>query len=392
MRLERLYLDYNATSPLSASVLDWLKSGDVLFANPASQHSSGKSSRKSINEARAEIYKTFSQSEKDSKLFFHSGATEGILTLAYSFSEWARKENRKLLICYSGVDHPAVLSLKDRYYGEHVSFYELSRKLDLSYHHEENLAGLRKLKQEDPDLIILYHHLWVHNEVGTVSPLEELRPFKEMSDLYLHVDGVQAPGKIPEWQSLSVGDAWTFSAHKFGALKGIGFSFLNKNIPFSPLMTGGGQQQSMRSGTENPQGVMSIALALGDLKKVNVAENIKSRMELENFLTQELKNVGEVIGGEQRKNANTIYFYLNNLTSDIALALFDLEGLEISAGSACSSGAAKPSAVLMHMGLHQVAKNGLRLSFGYEMDQQSMDLLKTKFSAVINKIRSHLNP
>lgn len=386
MALERLYLDYNATSPLSASVLDWLKSGDVLFANPASQHSSGKASRKSINESRSEIFKTFGRSESDTKLFFHSGATEGILTFAYSFSEWARKEKKNLLICSSKVDHPAVTSLHERYFGDHVQYYELEREVDLSYSHGKNLNALKKLKSEDPSLVILYHHLWVHNEVGTISPLEELKVFKQIPDLYLHIDAVQSPGKILDWQKLNEGDIWTFSAHKFGALKGVGFSFVKKEIPFSPLITGGGQQQGLRSGTENPQGTHSIRLALNDLKKVDVQKNMHFRERLEKFLQEKLQGIGALVGSGS-KNSNTIYFYLNNLTSDIALALFDLEGMEISAGSACSSGAARASAVLTHMGLHQVAKNGLRISFSFHLSEEEYQKIEKRFEAVLQKAR-----
>lgn len=386
MALERLYLDYNATSPLSASVLDWLKSGDVLFANPASQHSSGKASRKTINETRSEIFKTFHRSESDSKLFFHSGATEGILTFAYSFSEWARKEKRNLLICSSKVDHPAVTSLHERYFGDHVQFCELERSEDLSYNHEANLAHLKKLKAADPSLVILYHHLWVHNEVGTISPLEDLKVFKQIPDLFIHVDAVQAPGKILHWQNLSEGDIWTFSAHKFGALKGIGFSLTKKETPFTPLITGGGQQQGLRSGTENPQGVHSIRLALNDLKKVSVEKNTLHRLALEKFLKEKLQGIGGLIG-EGEKNSNTIYFYLNTLTSDIALALFDLEGMEISAGSACSSGAAKASAVLMHMKKDAVAKNGLRVSFSFQLTDSEYSKIQERFESVLKRVK-----
>jgi hypothetical protein len=101
MDLERFYLDYNATSPLSQSVSDWLKSGDLFFGNSSSQHSAGKAARKIINGARAALYSTYGLSEESHSLFFHSGATEGIVTFAHSFSEWARHTGKDLLICYS---------------------------------------------------------------------------------------------------------------------------------------------------------------------------------------------------------------------------------------------------------------------------------------------------
>ena len=387
MALERLYLDYNATSPLSRSVLDWLRSGEVFFANPSSQHSDGKASRKIINESKTALYKAFSLSEKDTRLFFHSGATEGIHTFAASFAEMARLAKKNLLICTSSVDHPVAVSLASRYFGPHVKFFELKRDQKLHYQHQENFQELQKLKASDPDLVILYHHLWVHNETGQVSPLEELSKFKSIPDLYLHIDAVQAPGKIPEWQKLTEGDIWTFSAHKFGALKGIGFSFFKSNFDFYPLLTGGGQQGNFRSGTENVQGVRSISLALADLLEINVVNNSLKRKEMVDFLNQELQGLGAVVD-DSLVCSNTIYFYLYNLSSDIALALFDINGLEISAGSACSSGAAKESAVLLQLGLKASAKNGLRLSMPFEMDKDHLNKIRERMKLVFNRLRS----
>lgn len=384
----RLYLDYNATSPLSHSVLDWMKSGDLLFANPASQHSAGKASRKIINETRAQVYSVFDKSEKDTQLFFHSGATEGVMSFAYSFSEWARLTGKDLLICYSKLDHPAVTSLAERFFGSQVKFFELKMDQQLNYLHQENLAFIKDKKENNPDLIVLYHHLWVHNETGIVSPLEELKMFKDVPDLYLHVDAVQVPGKISNWKELTVGDIFTFSAHKFGSLKGIGFSLFAKNFSFYPLISGGGQQSSLRSGTENVMGIQSLGLALQDLVKVDVKANDAQRVKLEAFLKNELTGLGGIISEKGKfRNSNTIYFYLDKLSSDIALALFDLHGIQISAGSACSSGAAKASILLTHLGFKDHAKNGLRLSFSFSLTDTDRELIQQRLSVVLSKIK-----
>jgi cysteine desulfurase len=387
VNLERLYLDFNATSPLSQSVLDWLKSGEVIFANPSSQHSDGKASRKIINESRALVYKTFNMSEYTTKLFFHSGATEAIHTLAYSFAETARLSGKDLLICYSKVDHPAVVSLTEKYFGPHVKFLELKRDKNLHYLHAENAEILRDKKENNPELMILYHHLWIHNETGQVSPLKDLADFKKIPDLYIHVDSVQAPGKIPDWKELVVADVFSFSSHKFGALKGIGFSLVKTEIPFHPFISGGGQQGGLRSGTENIQGVKSTALALSDLLKVDVLKNAEMRTKLLTFMQEKLSGIGAVINNEKMAT-NTIYFYLNDHPSDIALALFDVHGLEISAGSACSSGAAKPSAVLLQMGLNAAAKNGLRLSMGFAVNQETLNKIISRLESVFNKLQT----
>jgi cysteine desulfurase len=389
--LDRIYLDFNATSPLSDSVKDWIKSGEVIFANPSSQHSSGKSSRKLINESRRDIYETFHLDDKKSSLFFHSGATEATNTFARSFAEWTRREGRELLIALSSVDHPAVTSLKDNYLGAHVSFFELARDKELHYRHVENHRELKRLKEKNPKLVILYHHLWVHNETGLVSPLSELYPLREISDLFIHVDSVQAPGKIPDWQQLNEKDIFSFSAHKFGALKGVGFSFMPASMPFFPLLGGGGQQQNLRSGTENPVGAKTLALALQDLRKVNVDALREKRNALVTFLRAGLGDYGDVLDAAPG-NSNTIFFYFKSLSSDVSLALFDLNGLMISSGSACSSGAARASIVLEHMGLSAVSRNGLRLSLSFALSDQEFSQVQQKLQVVLLKLKAQSIP
>ncbi len=387
--MDRTYLDFNATSPLSQSVKSWLVSGEFHFANPSSQHSVGKASRKSINQNREKIYRAFQQNEKEMSLFFHSGATEGIQTIARSFAEEARLKGKELLICYARTDHPAVATLQENYFGAHVKYLELKKKPDFSNDHDENYKVLLDRKENNPDLIILAHHLWVHNETGHVSPLSELKKLKLIPDLYIHVDAVQAPGKIVSWNELTEGDVFTFSAHKFGALKGIGMSFMKKNTPFHPVMTGGGQQNDLRSGTENPMGVESVALALDDLLKIDVKKLVDFRSRLLAYFEKELEGIGEVVTGDsQHMNANTIYFFTYKLTSDVALALFDLNGLMISAGSACQSGAAKSSEVLLHLHKGVSAKNGLRLSFGFDFNEEDLNKLMVKLAPVFNKLRT----
>lgn len=386
---DRIYLDFNATSPLSQSVQSWLKSGEFHFANPSSQHSSGKSSRKVINESREKIFSTFGKNEKDTRLFFHSGATEGINTIARSFAEEARLKGKDLLICFSKIDHAAVTSLEESFLGSHVKFLHLKRGENLEYLREENYQLLRDKKDDNPDLIILFHHLWVHNETGHEAPLNILKFMHTIPDAYVHVDCVQAPGKIINWMNLTYGDIWTFSGHKFGSLKGVGFTFLNSRVPFHPMMIGGGQQSSLRSGTENPMGVESVALALEDMEKVDVLSLSHLRTKLLAYLQTELKGIGEIVTADSHVMAsNTIYFYLHRLTSDVALALFDLHGVQISAGSACQSGAAKNSEILLHLHKGNSAKNGLRLSFGFHFNEEDLNNLIQKLHPIFNKLRS----
>jgi cysteine desulfurase len=383
---DSLYLDYNATSPLSESVKKWLQSGDFVYANPSAQHMAGKRSRKKINDTLNSLVELFSLSIKD-QIFFHSGATEGLFTIFNSSVFLAKHQNRKLVVCYSPLDHAAVLRLKDSPQAAGVDFMALSHREDLSYDHEKNSEALRELVRKDSNSLVLYHHLWVHNETGFVSPLTELQALKsEFSNLFIHVDSVQAPGKILDWKNLSVGDYWTFSAHKFGSLKGIGFTIIKDKAPFEPLILGGGQQRGARGGTENLMGIESLKYALEDLQKINVQETYRLKNEFKDFLRQELCGIGNIVESKE-ENSNTIYFYFSHLSSDITLALFDLSGLMISAGSACSSGASKPSAVLTELKKYAQVRNGLRISFPFDLSEEILRQIIKKFQVPLDRIK-----
>ena len=136
-------------------------------------------------------------------------------------------------------------------------------------------------------------------------------------------------------------------------------------------------------------GVESVALALADIEKVDVLALSYLRTKLLTYLQTELKGIGEIVTDDPHKMAaNTIYFYLYNLTSDVALALFDLQGIQISAGSACQSGAAKNSEVLLHLHKGNSAKNGLRLSFGFDFNEDELNILVKKLGPIFSKLRS----
>ena len=130
-------------------------------------------------------------------------------------------------------------------------------------------------------------------------------------------------------------------------------------------------------------------MALKDLDLVNVIETNDKRISLESFLEEELQGIGGVISNlSSSRNSNTIYFYLKNLSSDIALALFDVNGLMISAGSACSSGAAKASVIMNHLGYKVEAKNGLRISFAFNLSNIDLEEIKSRLKITLKKLKS----
>lgn len=208
---------------------------------------------------------------------------------------------------------------------------------------------------------------YVNNESGVIWPLELAQKIKEETKAIIHVDAVQSVAKMPNWnQLLEKLDAYTFSGHKFGAMKGVGFSFFKKNIPMLSLLNGGNQQNGLRSGTENSQGIYSLKLALEDIfETFNAAETFAAKAFIEKKIVELLGNKGEVVAAKSHlRNNNTVFIIIYGQKSDALSARFDMQGVEISTGSACSSGAIKDNRVLLGMGYSSNdSRSILRFSF-----------------------------
>ncbi len=380
--VDRIYLDHNATTPLAPAVTRWLTKGDFFWANPASQHSSGKKAAHALDEARQSLYKTFSLTEKTFNLVYHSGATEAINSAVWS---WQHSTKKPLLFVYSPLDHSCVRQQASRLKAQGIMTAELVVDLEGDLNLEESV----NLLSSYTDHSILINFTWVHNETGVVWPLEWAEILKQKTHALIHVDAAQAIGKVADCWSLSAElDYYSFSSHKCGGLKSHGFSFIKTSWVGEPLIIGGGQQKGMRSGTENVMGAQALQLALAELKAEFKPYILQKRIdELRVYFDERLEGRGlRIAQRAQHLNLNTVFFVLNKLPSDLSLPIFDLHGLEVSAGAACASGAAKASHVLQGLGLERHAKNGLRLSVGLWHDDTLQQKLLSQLGQVFDKI------
>lgn len=379
---ERIYLDYNATSPLSSSVTNWLRKGDFVFANPSSIHSSGKRAKRQIAETTEYLHELFG-TVNSHELFYHSGASEGINTFIKGFAIHFFKMQKKAHFFYASSDHSCVVRCSEDFsaYGHQTHCFAVDSNGE--FDRTELMAKMQALGDD----AILFNYTLVNNESGVVWPLSWAREIKEKTNCFVHVDGVQGIGKIDRWWELDPTlDAYTFSGHKFGALKGIGWSFVTAQMPFYALVRGGGQQHDRRSGTENVPAIISLRLALSDLRKNFNYSTLKSAKEY--FLLKLKRLLGEqgIIIGENAEytNANTVYFVLKTVKADIVTTAFDLAGIEISSGSACSSGATLPSRVLLAMGFDSDrAKSGLRFSFSSYFTESEVDEIFPRVQTIL---------
>jgi len=386
----RFYFDYNATSPLAKKVIDFLHGGDFYFGNPASQHQTGKNAKKIINETSDYLFKSFSLSSQNHKIFYHSGASEGINSIFKGIALKFFNEHKKASFFFSEVDHACVIELKDflETLGHKVIFFQVDKN---GVFHKENVINLI-LKEKTQGSEPFLNYTYVNNESGVVWPLSWAVEIKNQSSAFIHVDAVQIVGKIPNWNELDQAlDAYTFSGHKFGSLKGIGFSFLQNKSQFPALITGGTQQEGLRAGTENALGIYSLKLALLDMTlNFNSHELAHAKDIIEKGMIEFIGPKGEVVGVlNPNRNLNTIFLILYGQKAESLSIKFDMNSIDVSTGSACSSGIIKESRVLMKMGYKsEEARSALRFSFSPYMTKEEASSYLDKIKSVLKSVIS----
>ena len=288
------------------------------------------------------------------------------------------------------MDHACVVQLKDdlEALGHNVFFFEVNH--DGLFDAEELITKMTHEELLGHDTFMNF--TYINNETGIVWPLSLAVKIKEATKAYVHVDAVQLVGKIPDWNKLTPAlDAYTFSGHKFGALKGVGFSFFKKDLKFSPLLVGGNQQLGLRPGTENAIGIYSLKLALEDINEHFSATELQlAKSDIESRLINIIGAKGEVVGlHSPERNLNTIFLVLHGQKAEILSAKFDLLGVDLSTGSACSSGIIKENRILMSMGYSfDDSRSSLRFSFSPLMKkieaQKYFEKIESVFKGILH--------
>lgn len=384
---DRIYFDYNATAPLCPPVIEWLETQRLPFGNPSSVHSTGKASRRMIGDTSEFLFNLFGLNDDRFKIFFHSGATEGINSVVKGMALECSRNAQKLTFVSIATDHSCVANQIDflTVLGHEFVILPVLESGDLDLEKSKEILG--KISTDKT----LLNWTWVNNETGVVLDLEKAVLLKKEFDLIVHVDGVQAPGKIKEWKELDDSlDFFTFSGHKFGAMKGVGFTFCRESLKLMPLMNGGGQQKGMRSGTENSTSIMTLCKSLDYL---NTNYDFEKQRRAKDWIEEQLVELlGEscCIAGKkaEKRNGNTVYFVLKGVAAHTSAMAFDMAGIDLSNGSACSSGAVIPSRVLMSMGYDEAqSKQALRLSFSPYFNEDEAKQSWSKFNEILKRFK-----
>lgn len=361
---ERVYLDWNATTPLRPEARSAIAAAFDISGNPSSVHSEGRAARKLVEDARSVVAAALGADQRN--VVFTSGGTEAnALALTSGLSKGRAEPVQRLIV--SAVEHPSVLA-GGRFAANVTEIAPIlpSGVIDLNA-----LAAL--LAGKPPALVSV---MLANNETGAIQPIPEVAGIVHAAGGVLHVDAVQAFSKIPiNIKSLGA-DILTVSAHKIGGPKGVGaLAFAGGLEGFSALIRGGGQEQSRRAGTENVPGIAGFGAAVRAAtaaSEVDTARMIGLQARLEKGLRS---HPGTVIFSDSvPRLPNTTLISAPRLKAETAVIGFDLEGIAVSSGSACSSGKVQPSHVLQAMNVDPALLRGaIRLSLGWDTTEADID-------------------
>ncbi len=356
-----IYLDYNSTTPLAPRVLNVFM--DVLQrerGNPSSLHFHGRQSRRLLDQSREEIARFFRV--RPHEVLFTSGGTEGAALLLRGFLALHPQPH----VITSEAEHSCVYqTLKQmEKKGTAVTF------LPVGVWGAVRPAQVEEAIRPETQLITL---MGANNETGVLTDIEGVAALAKKRGIPFIVDGVAWLGK--ESFSLPPGvSAIFFSGHKIYAPKGVGFCICRQGLKLEPLFVGGGQEYQRRSGTENVAAIAALAEAIRLLaeeggKKIPEMRRLRDRFEQE--LVAALPHV--IVNGEGPRVSNTSNLSFLGMEGEALLIYLDREGLSVSHGSACASGALEPSRILLSMGMPlSQARASLRFSIGYQTTEEEI--------------------
>jgi len=357
---EPIYLDWNATAPLRSEARAAALAAFGVVGNPSSVHGEGRAARRLVEQAREQVAALVGAEPRN--VVFTSGGTEANMLALVPLGARER-------LLTSAIEHPSVLA-GGRFPAGNVE------RLPVTGDGQVDLAALeqRLAALGDRALVSI---MAANNETGVIQPVAQAARLVHSAGGLLHVDAVQAAGRIG-WDISAMGaDLVTLSAHKIGGPKGVGALIGRAGLDaFKPLITGGGQERGVRAGTENVAGIAGFGAAAAAARASLAAE--AARMEaLRKRLETGLKAASPqvvVFGIEAERLPNTTLFAVSGMKAETAVIAFDLEGVAVSAGAACSSGKVQASHVLAAMGVPpQLARAAVRVSLGPTTTESDVD-------------------
>jgi cysteine desulfurase len=383
-----IYFDNAATTPVLSEVIqEMVPYLGYHYGNPSSQHSFGFDTSRAIEKARSHVAQLIGSSPNE--ITFTSGGTEANnLAIKGSISRIGiNNDNERAVLISSSIEHDSVLqpfnSLKAQ--GFIVKFAEVNGEGIIK------LESLLDILRQDKTMLVSI--MLANNEVGTIQPIRELAKIThENSNALFHCDAVQALGKIPiDVKHLGV-DLLSLSSHKIYGPKGVGALYVRDREQLTPLIDGGGQEKSLRSGTENVYGIVGFGEACR-IATANLIDNRRIVKKLRDYLIDRvLSSIPRchLHGSISERLPNNAHFSFPGVKGEDIIVKLNEYGIAASTGAACSSNKAKPSHVLKAMGLSLLEIEGsLRLTLGHQNTMNEVERVVLALEEIIRELRRH---
>jgi cysteine desulfurase len=377
-----IYLDNAASTVVHPEVVkEMLPYFDTQYGNPSSIHQFGRKAKNAIQKARKQVAALIG-AEPD-EILFTSGGTESNNTIFYGIKfQGAKFEGSQIIT--SSIEHDAVLKpireLEKN--GCQVTYLPVD---------EHGIVNSDDITNSITPQTVMVSIMFVNNEVGTIQPIKEISKICNKYQTPLHTDAVQAAGKVPiNVKELGV-DALSISSHKINGPKGVGALFIKKGLTVVPYLLGGGQENGMRSGTENVASIVGFGKAC-EIAKERLNKNISHFQALHSsMLSRIVKEIPHVKlnGHTEKRIFNNIHLTFLGVNGEDLIIKLDEHGIAASTGSACSVHTQKASHVLKAMGFnHEQITGSLRLSFGYMNTLDEVDQAVEVLKKVVAELRS----
>ncbi len=386
MNMDRryVYLDNNGTTRIADEVIAFMHSNDALYGNASSMHTLGRQAAAGIEWAREEIAKLIDSSADG--VYFTSGASESNNMVFNIFRDRADSGDSRNRIIVSAVEHPATIETVKylRSKGYRIDFCPVDSIGRVK------LEALEAMMGSDVALVSV---MTGNNESGTIQPVKECAQIAHKAGAYFHTDATQAIGKIPVSVKDIDADYLSLSGHKFYGPKGIGVLYARAGVPLSPFVHGGHQENGMRAGTYNNQAIYGIGKA-AELARVNLDDEHRRLWTMREALRKGIEErIPDVIVNGSNDEAlclpGTLNISFPSAEGESILLYLDLEGIEVSTGSACATGSLEPSYVLLAAGLDvELAHGSIRFSFGRYNTMDDVEYVLEKLPPIISRVRA----
>lgn len=368
-----IYFDNNATTQLDPRVIEaMLPYLSGPYGNPSSLHRYGRASRDAVEQARAQVARLVNA--QPGEILWTSGGTEANNLAIKGVAEHAPPTR----ILYGATEHPAVMetaeALRHRGWGIEPVAVDADGVIDWPAFEEQLARGPLRLAAL----------MRANNETGVIQDVARAAALVHRAGAWLHVDAVQAAGKMPVDFAALGADLMSLSSHKIHGPKGIGALVVKSHVELTPLLHGGAQERGLRGGTENLTSIVGFGVA-AELALEELEQRIVHTRKLRERLEAGLRGIAglRIFGERAERLSNTVQFALAGYDGEALLMQLDRKGFAVSSGSACASGLGEPSHVLVGMGLDRdTAKGAIRVSLGKDNTEAEIDRFLGALAAV----------